>query len=491
MISGPIAFLLVPFLLRHLGAELYGVWVLIGSVFAYSSILHFGLSSAINRYIPVGLARGDDQEIRRVASTGTGYFAMVAAIVAVLAVVLYFNFTRWFNIPSESAMAARRAILVVGLLLSVTVSCQTFSAILSGYQRYDLTAGSRIAMVLVRAVAVIGVMVAGGGLLSLALVYGLTELGINVIQLVLARQLMPARTIGFSSFDPALLKEMLGYGINTFLYSTGAVIAFEASELIIAVFLRPEDVARYSVAATGALVGTALIESLSAALKPAVSDLDARDEAHSIRALSLLSQKYTLLLIVPSTVFLVIMGPEFLEVWTGSIDPEMTMVLALLAAAQAFRLAQHSNFLVLVGKGEHRFFGLAVLLVGLLTVGLGILGVGVLHLGLVGAALASFVAWGTVCGVVVPMHVGGRLKISRRQRWLEVTKPVSIACLPCLLMVLVWKYVHPPSTWPEILFIVGAGVVVTGGASWQFGLDEGERLRFLRFFRPWIPRFLG
>ena len=37
---------------------------------------------------------------------------------------------------------------------------------------------------------------------------------------------------------------MLGYGINTFLYSTGAVIAFEVSELIIAVFIGPEAVAR-------------------------------------------------------------------------------------------------------------------------------------------------------------------------------------------------------------------------------------------------------
>ena len=48
-----IAFFLVPFLVRHLGNDAYGVWVLIGSVFAYAMTLQLGLSSAINRQIPV------------------------------------------------------------------------------------------------------------------------------------------------------------------------------------------------------------------------------------------------------------------------------------------------------------------------------------------------------------------------------------------------------------------------------------------------------
>ena len=58
-------------MLRHLGEQNYGVWVLIGSAFAYSGVLGLGLSSAINRYIPVSLARGTEDDIRRVTSTGT------------------------------------------------------------------------------------------------------------------------------------------------------------------------------------------------------------------------------------------------------------------------------------------------------------------------------------------------------------------------------------------------------------------------------------
>jgi O-antigen/teichoic acid export membrane protein len=477
LVTGVVSFLLVPFLLHKLGTQLYGVWVLIGSIFAYSSVFHFGLSSAINRYIPLGLARGNDDEIRRIASTGTVFFSAIGMVVVVLTVVVYFNITRWFNVPEAAAASARHAVLVVGLLLGITVLSQTFGAILSGYQRYDLTAGSRLVMCVARALALVVALTAGGGLLAVALIYGLTELGINVIQFGFARRLMPDHAVSLASFDAGLLREMLGYGLNTFLYGTGAVIAYKASELIIGVFMQAEDVARYSVAAGAVLMVTTLIDSLSAAIKPAVSDLDARDESQQIRRLSLLSQKYTLFLIVPSTAFLVFMGREFLHVWTGLSNPDLALVVTMLALGQAFRLAQHSNFLVLVGKGEHRFFGFCVLLIGLGTVTLSTLAVGVFRLGLVGAGMASFISWAVVCGIVIPAHVNAQLAVTGRERWANVVTPVLTGCMPCVVLMMAWKYVHPPDTWAEIMAVVVVSAVVTLIAVWH-GLTLSERNTF-------------
>ena len=80
---GGVAFLLVPLLLTRLGTSAYGTWVLIGSLFAYSSVLHFGFTSAISREVAVALATGTEDDLRRILNTGTVFFAGVGVMIGV------------------------------------------------------------------------------------------------------------------------------------------------------------------------------------------------------------------------------------------------------------------------------------------------------------------------------------------------------------------------------------------------------------------------
>lgn len=488
--TGAVAFLLVPFMLRHMGEQRYGVWVLIGSAFAYSSMLGFGLSSAINRYVPVSLARGCEDDVRRVTSTGTVFFFGVGVLLAGLTLLLYWGLARWFQIPPVLVPSARQTVLVVGGFACLSVITQGFEAVLSGYQRYDLTGISRVTAVLLRAAIVVAALLNGGGLLAVACAYGLTEFGSKMLNYVFCARLAPKRLVSFRAFDSKLLRDMLAYGINTFLYGAGTLLTYKASELVIGVFLRTEDVAHYSVAATGVLVLSSTIISVCAAIKPATSDLDARGEQASVRELSIASQKYTLFLIVPSVAFLVIMGREFLQVWSHVDSPQLALILALLAISQAIQLAQHSNFVVMVGKGEHRFFGVCVALIGLSTVVLAVVNCGVLHWGLVGVAVANLFPLLVVCGVIIPRHVDGKLGLSWRERVGRVWRPVFLGCTPAILLLAGWKRLHPPTGWNEIIAMVAATALVTAAAGWRLGLNQAERGHLSALVRrklPWLP----
>jgi O-antigen/teichoic acid export membrane protein len=477
VVSGGIAFLLVPLLLRRLGPETYGVWVLIGSLFAYASILHFGLSSAINWRVPIALVNGDNDAIRRVLTTGSAFFVAMGAVVLVATALLRRYFVDWFNVPLQLGPEAERAVLVVGCLLGVTVALQAFGAALSGYQRYDLSAISRIVFLLVRGAVLWVLLRADAGLLAVAWTFGLTELGVNGLQVLLGRRLLPARPLAVRWFDPSLLRGMLAYGGNTFLYSAGAVIAYKASEVVLGVLRRPEDVARYAVAATGVLTISAIVESLSAAIKPAVSDLDARDESELIHRLAFAAQKLALLVILPSTAFLVFLGGDFLRLWTRTDLGEVHTAMALLAVGQAFKLAQQSNFLVLVGKGEHRFFGLAVVGAGAITIALTLLAVGPLDLGVIGAAGSSCLAWVTIAGVVIPAHVNKQFGVSRRERWRRVFCPALLGSAPGIALLGVWSALRQLGSWVEMGILVGAVALVTSVVAWRLSLDPAERAR--------------
>ena len=82
---------------------------------------------------------------------------------------------------------------------------------------------------------------------------------------------------------------MLSYGINTFLYTASAIIVYKASSIIIGIFMDTAQVSRFEVAAAGVLLLSQFLQAFTAAIKPAVSDLDARDDHH-------VSKKYLFLL---------------------------------------------------------------------------------------------------------------------------------------------------------------------------------------------------
>src|SRR4030043_357786 len=97
-------------------------------------------------------------------------------------------------------------------------------------------------------------------------------------------------------------------------------------------------------------------------------------------------------MIIPGGVFLAVMRREFLWVWVGEkfavpgVIDTMGTVMALLTVGYCLLLAQHSNFLVLVGRGQHRIFGILTALMALFCVLASILSVKVFHWGLIGIA---------------------------------------------------------------------------------------------------------
>src|SRR5512146_1350420 len=94
-------FLLIGFYLGCFGQVRNGIWVLVGSVFRYRMVLGLGLNSAINRRIPMYLAKDDEEGIRRVVSTALFFFSVMALVLVLLTVVLAVKIGDWFAIEPQ------------------------------------------------------------------------------------------------------------------------------------------------------------------------------------------------------------------------------------------------------------------------------------------------------------------------------------------------------------------------------------------------------
>ena len=485
MSNAIISFLLIGFFLDRLKPARYGVWVLIGDLFRYRTLLGLGLNSAINRRIPMYLAKDDEEGIRKVVSTALFFFTIIAVVLVLLSILFAVKIGDWFTIEPELVRTASVLTLVVGIGFAASTPLQLTTAVLSGMQRYDMVSITTVVVLAIRTVLTIVLLLRGYGLLTLGLIYGISEVVARGVQHILARRLLPKGYASWRYVDRVLLKEMLFYGMNTFLYAMGALIIYRASATITGIFLGTSQVAQLYTAAAGLLLLSEFVQAFTTAIKPAVSDLDARDDHARVRQIAFLTQKYSLLILIPAAAFLMIMGREFLTVWVAAkfkdpvIVQSMATILTILTAGYCLLLSQHSNYLVLSGRGEHRVFGLLTAVEAVLCVSSAVFSVKVLGWGLQGIAWSNLMPMGLVAGVILPIYFNRKMQISARDSLVYVWWPALLSTIPSVALIAAWKYLAPPNSWPELFAVVAAAGATAMLCGWFLGMDSVEHRRLL------------
>ena len=481
-----IGFFMIRFFLGRLGVPQYGIWVLVGgTIFRYAPLLNMGLSSSINRYIPVYLAEKNDLGIRQVIDSSLLTFSFLATVLAAITVIVYYNVEVWFSIDPAFVPAAKSLVLIVGLSFAVSMPMQLATAVLSGLQRFDITNLVLFSVVVLRTIILVILLFHGYGLLTMGVVFGLGEVSVRGLQFSVAKRLLPQLSLSFANVNFKLLREMLAYGINTLMYAMGTIMIYQASNLIIGIFIDTASVSQFTCASAGVLLLAQLVQAFTAAIKPAVSDLDARQDDATVKEIAFLTQKYSLLLIIPGACFLIGMGREFLWIWVGAKfqDPAaiqtMGTILNILIIGHCLKLAQLSNFFVLVGRGQHKIFGIFTVLMAILCVSASIISVKVFNLGLIGIAWSNSLPMAIISGTILPIYFNRKMKISTMENFRRVWIPAITGSLPTAIMIILWKYLAKPDSWIEIICVFIAVVVLTTVSAWFLSLKKVERKRFL------------
>ncbi len=481
-----IGFFMIRFFLDRLGVAQYGIWVLVGgTIFRYAPLLNMGLSSSINRYIPVYLAEKNDLGIRQVIDSSLLTFSFLAVVLATITLIVYYNVEAWFSIDPAFVPAAKSLVLIVGFSFAVSLPMQLATAILSGLQRFDITNLVLLSIVVLRTIILVVLLLQGYGLLMMGAVFGLGEISVRALQFSIAKRLLPQLSLSFANVNFRLLREMLAYGINTLMYAMGTIMIYQTSNLIIGIFIGTESVSQFTCASAGVLLLAQLVQAFTAAIKPAVSDLDARDDNAAVKEIAFLTQKYSLLLIIPGACFLIGMGRDFLWIWVGEKfqDPTaiqtMSTILTILTVGHCLKLAQLSNFFVLVGRGQHRIFGIFTVLMAALCISASVVSVKVFNLGLIGIAWSNFLPMAIISGTILPIYFNRKMKITTMENFRRVWLPAITGSLPTVIMIILWKYIAGPDSWIEIICVFLAMIALTTVSAWFLSLNQIERRRFL------------
>lgn len=374
IITVPILFLAVPYILRSLGNELFGVWSLFGVVTTYAGLGDLGIGSGLTRFIAQHWAANDEQAINRAVSTVfTIYFLVGGVTSGGIFLGRRFISMMVFDVPAPFAEEAVSVVMGSAVAFFILLLSGVFNALIQGFQRMDLLSVSSIIYV---------VLDAGGSVILLCLGYGLRALVVNrilsclviaLISLYMTVKLMPGFTIRVSYFDLRVGREIVRYSLNILVSKISAVAMEPLNKTILVRVASLEGLTFFDLGARLANKARGVFSAmLLAPLLPASSGIHTTGGIRATQQLYYRMTRYVVLLAFPVFGGLFVLADPIINLWIGPGYELVVLTLQLLLVAFFFALLASPAYIIMEGVGLAKVSALTSIISALLNVALSI-----------------------------------------------------------------------------------------------------------------------
>lgn len=398
----------LPLLISRLGAESYGLWVLVSASAGLFILADFGMSAAVGRRVAGYLSAAEQGAIDKVISTSLSVLAGLSLLVVSLMLLLVQIFPLVFPIPAAKISDVQTALLISGIASAVYFPAAAFDGILWGHERFDLHNAVEIPALVLRLIGILVLVNVGTSLTELALIVALPAVAAYAVRIAIAVHIQPGLRISPRYFDSALMVELVHFGGWFGVVTLARATLPNAATFVIGASLGPAAVTVFTIPRLLVSYANWIIAAVTQVIGPRAAVLHLSSDRQGQRQLFVMSSRYAIALAVFICAGLLQFGAPFLQLWLPQHSGIEYRILVILALAEVLPLSQWVSYNVVVSMAQHRALaGIALSELALVFAGtaLGALWGGLIGVTLICAALA-FTFRGIWTAVVAAKLIG-------------------------------------------------------------------------------------
>lgn len=310
------SFISIPFVIRLLGSEAYGVLALINVLIGYIGFADFGMGAASTRFGADAYARQNEGDENAVVWTALLIsFGLAASSALMLALFADPLVERVLRLPEH---LHREAVFALRLA-AIGFVARSVSGVLNTPQvvrlRMDLnaliTTGTGVAQICFIPL----VLLLGGGLVAAVSVTAGAAVITALAHLVVSGQLLPR--LFKPRISSALIKPLMKFGSGLVVSSLASIVLIHAEKLLLARLSSVTALAHYSVAYAVAGLLALAPAAITQSLLPAFSRLQASHDLISLERLYTRALRGNLLWVTPVALALCALAKPFFTLWAG------------------------------------------------------------------------------------------------------------------------------------------------------------------------------
>jgi len=321
-----LGFLIIPFLIRKLGTEAYGLVVLAESTIAVVEIVTISVRMALSRHATYSLSQNKTDEFVEYLSTGRVLLYFSAAITLTAGFLVSFYFPDLFRVPAAFETQSKVLFFLITTGFVITVPNTVYWSVLYAKQRFDLINLCNSFGLIARAFCLFALFSFLPQRYVSLPVYGLVYLLMQAIEnyfvFFMHKRLMPGLRLSAKRFKKEKVREILSFSFHTSLSRLSLALPGSIVNIIVNLFWGPAYNAIYSVSMKFPMMMRRMFSEATWSLTPTFTDLAARKDRERLEALFFMYSKAVSIVTMPLSLVLILLARPLIRLWVGE-DFEM------------------------------------------------------------------------------------------------------------------------------------------------------------------------
>ncbi|MBX7144867.1 MAG: hypothetical protein K1X79_10485 [Oligoflexia bacterium] len=473
-----IGFIISPFVVHHLGRELYGSWALIISITSQFVIFDLGARYAVMTFVARYRQERDNEKLSDFLSSGLMFFGLCALAAFAVLICLLPLFGTVFEIPPQQLHVVRVAFILAAIDAAADVACGFYDSVLTGSERYDTFNALNVLRLLANALLLVLVLKLELGIVGISA----AALTSRTIQRALSARFAwaynPQAKVQFDRIRRPILRQIASYGLWSSVIQAAYRLIHKADSVIAGIFVGMSGVTTYAIPVILIDQYRSFAETGNYILTPRFSALSASGDKATIDLLLLKWSRYCMFLALGLGTPLIISGPDFILLWMGESFTDCGKILQLLAAPFFLILPGMPFMHYLYAVQKHALNAKVLAAEAAINIALSL--VLVRQYGLTGIAFATLLPAIILRGVALPW---GACELSGL-RFSSYVRHSILACLPLAVFQftsLLWlNSVIGAKSWPSFFVNNSAGACLFIIVVYFFYLGREERAYIAR-----------
>lgn len=327
----------VPFYLKYLGVEAYGLIGFFVTTQALLQLLDMGMAPTINREVARCSAAGDMKEAGKLLHTlAVVYWSMAGAIALLVLLLAPWIGEYWLQSKQLSLQTVSNAVMLMGLVIACRWPIGLYQGALIGAQRLTVSSAINMTMVTVGSVGAVTVLAFISPTIEAFFIW---HASIGLVYAVTMRT-AAWRIVGKTSknsFDIGKLKNIWRFTAGMSAIGLTSLVFTQLDKVILSKMLGLDEFGQYMLATVIVSGLSVLVTPLFNVIYPRFSALVVTGETEKLTDLYRLGTRVLATVLFPIAMMLAVFAEDLVLVWTGNpgIASNVAPVISLLVIGSA------------------------------------------------------------------------------------------------------------------------------------------------------------
>ncbi|MFH1060820.1 MAG: oligosaccharide flippase family protein [Pseudomonadota bacterium] len=485
LVTSAVGLLTTPLLVRLLGADDFGLWLLIMSLEFYFGALDLGLTTALTKHLATRLGSGDRAGAARLAATALCIYLALTVLVG----LAYFSMSGWlpgvFNLTPDQAGRARLVIMLLSLPVAASFLARVVEAVLLACERHHYLGLVEIVGNLLRLGMIAGLFALKGDLLLLAVGYGAVNLCVYLLTGLGAWRAGRGWLRPRPHWQPDEARRLWAYVRQFAPAIVGEVMRNYSTTILLGGLIGPLAVATYGVGSRIMMLSLVMLATALGVAMARFAVISTRPAAES-RELLLRVSLHAGLAGGYVALGILLLARPFIMLWVGPAFSESVEVAQVLALPLFAYIATFPGVLLLQGLGRLRVNSLVCL--GEAGLAIGLVFILAQSHGPLGAAAALAAAMLSLRPWLIPWRAARLVQLSLGRLAIKALVRPGLAMALAAGAFLLTPLAGLTPSWPHFILQGLVYSLFFLAATWLIGLDHDARTLWREKLGAWLAR---